>query len=184
MRRAGCLWDVTERVSLASDGSQGNGPSTWPGGLSADGRFVVFQSEATNFAPGVISGVYVHDRNTGLTESAAVGGTCPAISGDGRLVAFWIEDVRVRDRVTGANERVDVASDGTAANDVSGLQCSLAISSDGRIVAFTSLATNLVAGDTNGREDVFVHDRQTGTTERVDIGSDGAQANGGGLLDR
>ena len=52
------------------------------------------------------------------------------------------------------------------------------ISADGRFVAFTSAANNLVAGDTNDRIDVFVHDRQTGVTERVSVDSFGAQGNG------
>ncbi len=50
-----------------------------------------------------------------------------------------------------------------------------AISADGRFVAFSSFASNLVAGDTNGTWDVFVHDRQTGTTERVSVASDGTE---------
>src|SRR5207302_5782749 len=58
-----------------------------------------------------------------------------------------------------------------------------ALSADGRFVAFDSAATDLVAGDTNGVSDVFVHDRQTGTTERVSVASDGTQGNGkSGLL--
>src|SRR5207237_5052190 len=71
-------------------------------------------------------------------------------------------------------ERVSVASDGTQANGVSGIP---AISADGRFVAFESDATNLVPGDTNDVFDVFVHDRQTGTTARVRVASDGTQAN-------
>src|SRR5262249_43185861 len=72
-------------------------------------------------------------------------------------------------------QRVSVASDGTQANDRSGFP---ALSADGRVVAFESLATNLVPRDTNRDWDVFVHDRQTGMTERVSVASDGAQANG------
>jgi Tol biopolymer transport system component len=52
------------------------------------------------------------------------------------------------------------------------------ISGDGRYVAFSSGATNLVAGDPNNRPDVFVHDRQTGTTTRVSVDSGGVQGNG------
>jgi Tol biopolymer transport system component len=52
------------------------------------------------------------------------------------------------------------------------------ISADGRHVAYSSFATNLVAGDTNGQIDVFAHDRQTGTTERVSVKANGGQANG------
>src|SRR5438105_9900836 len=73
-------------------------------------------------------------------------------------------------------ERVSVASGGTTeGNDTS---LGSALSADGRFVAFDSAATDLVAGDTNGVSDVFVHDRQTGTTERVSVASDGTQGNG------
>src|SRR5262245_8642567 len=72
-------------------------------------------------------------------------------------------------------ERVSVASDGTQANDSSGFP---ALSADGRLVAFESRASNLVPGDTNHDWDVFVHDRQTGVTERVSVASEGTQAKG------
>ena len=81
----------------------------------------------------------------------------------------------VRDRVTGATTRVSVATGGTQANNHSERP---AISADGRYVAFTSLASNLVAGDTNGKLDVFVRDRVTGATTRVSVATGGAQANG------
>jgi archaellum component FlaF (FlaF/FlaG flagellin family) len=84
-------------------------------------------------------------------------------------------DVFVHDRVTGQTTRVSVASDGTQGNGHSG---SPSISADGRYVAFSSSASNLVPGDTNGRGDVFVHDRLTGQTTRVSVASDGTQGNG------
>jgi len=141
--------------------------------------------------------VFVHDRVTGATTMVSVtpGGTdgnddsdTPAISADGRYVAFvswasnlvagdtnWQSDVFVRDRVTGATTRVSVASDGTQAN---GLNRTPMISADGRYVAFPSEASNLVAGDTNGKPDVFVRDRVTGATTRVSVTNAGSQANG------
>src|SRR5207248_6383455 len=70
-------------------------------------------------------------------------------------------------------ERVSVDSDGNQGNYCTGVESS--ISADGRFVAFSSYATNLVPGDTNGWADVFVHDRQTRTTERVSVGSTGNQ---------
>ncbi len=113
-----------------------------------------------------------------------------AISADGRFVAFFSDatnlvsgdtnstyDVFVHDRQTGATERVSVATDGTEADGVSETP---AISADGRFVAFRSGATNLVSGDTNASADIFVHDRQTGTTERVSVATNGDQATGGG----
>ena len=71
----------------------------------------------------------------------------------------------------GTTERVSVGSDGAAQTNNSSF--SPAISADGLFVAFQSYATNLVAGDTNGVADIFVYDRQTGTTERVSVDSGG-----------
>lgn len=71
-------------------------------------------------------------------------------------------------------ERISVSSDGTEANNNSG---SPSISADGRYVAYGSDATNLVPGDTNGVVDIFVFDRDTNTTERVSVASDGTEAN-------
>src|SRR6266567_3491186 len=187
---------TTERVSVASDGAQGNGSSgllsfAFPPALSADGRFVAFVSFATNLVASDTNGatdVFVHDRQTGITErvSVASDGTegnaasaGAALSADGRFVAFHSTatnlvagdtngktDVFIHDRQTGITERVSVASGGTEGN---GFSAEPALSADGRFVAFHNTATNLVAGDTNGKTDVFVHDRQTGTTERVSV---------------
>jgi len=113
----------------------------------------------------------------------------PAISGDGRFAAFYsdasnlvagdtndLRDVFVNDRQTGETTRMSVDSSGAEANDDS---FAPAISADGRFVTFSSAATNLVAGDTNGVDDVFVRDRQAGTTTRVSLAPGGAEANGG-----
>lgn len=116
-----------------------------------------------------------------------------AISDDGRFVVYVsvatnlvagdtgpFFDVFVKDRVTGVNERVSVDSSGAQANNESGIG-RVSISADGRYVAFDSFASNLVPGDTNGAIDVFVHDRQTGSTERVSLDSAGSQANQGAM---
>ncbi len=197
---------ITERVSVASDGTQANSPSFDPA-ISADGRFVAFQSDSSNLVAGDtghIAGhdeplnIFVHDRDTGITErvSVASDGTQansssfdPAISADGRFVAFrskasnlvpgdanFADDIFVHDRDTGITERVSVASDGTEGNDRSN-RAQLTISANGRLVAFESEASNLVAGDTNASPDIFVHDRVTGTTERLSVASDGSQGN-------
>jgi hypothetical protein len=84
-------------------------------------------------------------------------------------------DVFVHDLQTGATTRVSVDSSGAEGD---GLSMIPSISSDGRYVAFTSLATNLVPGDTNAAYDVFVHDRQTGATTRVSVDSAGVQGDG------
>jgi Tol biopolymer transport system component len=83
-------------------------------------------------------------------------------------------DIFVRDQQAGTLTRVSVASDGTQ-GDLGSYKA--LISGDGRFVAFDSDATNLVPGDTNGLGDVFVHDRSTGTTKRINVGRNGEEAN-------
>ncbi len=190
----------TSRVSVASDGTQANGFSLFSS-ISADGRYIVFNSEATNLVSGDTNGywdIFVHDRQTGQTSRVSVasdgtqgnGNTSyqTYISADGLYVVFSSEatnlvsgdtnnemDVFVHDRQTGQTSRVSIASDGTQANMLAGAD---SISGDGRYVVFSSMASNLVSGDTNGDVDVFVHDQQTGETSRVSIASDGTQGNG------
>lgn len=122
---------------------------------------------------------------TGKHGNASSGFT--AISKGGRHVLFTsaasdlvpddtngVEDVFVRDLLTGTTERVSVSSDGVEGNRES-KPWPGSISADGRHVAFTSLASNLVPGDTNGANDVFVHDRVTRQTTRVSVSSSGRQ---------
>ena len=198
-----CLTGTTERVSVVSGGAQANG-----GGanlaISADGRYVAFDSYAGNLVAGdtnSASDIFVHDRTNGTTERVNVstggaeansppggGSFRPAISADGRFVAFESDatnlatgdtngqlDVFVRDRQLGTTERVSVSSGGVQGNNFSYLA---SISADGRYVAFQSYADNLVASDTNGQIDVFVRDRQAGTTELASVSSGGVQGNG------
>jgi len=195
----------TTRVSVDSAGGQANGNSEVPS-VSADGRYVAFRSYASNLVPGDTNScgtyncpdIFVHDRDTGETSRVSVdsvgneansGSDWPAISGDGRHVAFrsWASnlvtgdtnnrlDVFVHDRQTGATTRVSVDSAGNEGNNEASVP---AINTDGRYVAFPSSANNLVAGDTNGALDVFVHDRQTGVTTRVSVDSAGNQGNNG-----
>lgn len=189
----------TERVSVASDGTQANGFLTIFPSISADGRYVAFQSDATNLVVGDTNGcidIFVHDRLTGVTEMVSVApdgepanepSYFPAISSNGRFVAFESfaynliggdtnqqPDVFVRDLKQGTTELVSRVSDGSLGN---GPSESSSISSDGRYVAFRSYASNLVSGDVDNSIDVFVHDRQTGQTEVVSIDSGGTLAN-------
>jgi Tol biopolymer transport system component len=193
---------ITERVSVDSSGGEGNSFSSIAA-LSADGNVVAFFSDASNLVAGDTNGLYdvfVHDRTTGLTERVSIDSSGaqangvsglhgpPSVSADGRFVAFdsdatnlvandtnGFTDVFVHDRRTGTTELVSVDSSGAPANSVSAWT---SISVDGQIVAFNSDASNLVAGDTNGKWDIFVHDRATGTTERVSVRSNGSEANG------
>jgi Tol biopolymer transport system component len=189
---------TTEIVSLTSGGAAGDDDSFDPA-ISADGRFVSFSSDATNLVAGDTNAdmdVFVHDRRTGTTERVSVltGGAqgnsfswVPAISADGRFVAFdsyasnlvagdtnGCHDIFVRDRQSGTTERVSVATGGGQGNNQSYFP---SISADGRYVAFESNATNLVPGDTNGFGDVFIRDRQSGTTARVSVDSVEGQGN-------
>ncbi|HWP32099.1 MAG TPA: hypothetical protein VNK96_10315 [Fimbriimonadales bacterium] len=188
----------TTRISVSSSGSQGNSYSDSPS-ISADGRYVAFESYASNLVSGDTNGtddVFVHDRQTGKTTLVSVSSSGaqgdywsqePSISADGRYVAFsslasnlvsgdtnGTSDVFVHDRQTGKTTRVSVSSSWREGN---GHSNNPSISADGRYVAFTSDASNLVSGDTNGTDDVFVHDRQTGKTTRVSVSSSGAQGN-------
>jgi len=178
--------DQTERVSVASDGSQAGEGSLGPG-ISADGRYVTFQSSGLSVEGNSQSGIFIHDRQTGQTELVSLNSEgVPAdglshtarISANGQFVVFvseasnlvandphgWL-DIFVRDRQTGQTERVNVASDGTQSNGWSHYPT---VSADGRLVAYVSDADNLVADDTNGNlTDVFVYDRLTQAVERI-----------------
>ncbi|BBH70111.1 hypothetical protein ACTI_67960 [Actinoplanes sp. OR16] len=196
----------TERISVATGGTQGDADiiSEFPGGnASDDGRYVVFDSFATNLVAGDTNDeldVFVRDRQAGTTERVSVtsGGVQgdstsgqSAISGNGRFVVFTslagnlvpgdtngFPDVFLHDRQTGVTERVSVAAGGAQGTDFSVLAT---VSDDGNRVAFMSNAPNLVAGDTNDVIDVFVRDRQAATTVRVNVSSGGTQADSYGL---
>lgn len=190
---------TTTRVSLATDGTQANDVSLLAG-ISADGRFVGFSSNASNLDTADTNGftdVYVHDRQTAVTEwiSASIDVTppdgnsyWPALSGDGRYVIFFSQagnliaddtngffDVFVRDRQTGTTERVSVPG---AIGQGNGLSLVGDISDDGRYVTYYSSAFNLVGGDNNGQNDVFLFDRQTTTTRRLSLSSLDEQGDG------
>src|SRR6266480_1144362 len=170
---------TTELVSVSSTGQQGTDQSASPS-ISANGRFVAFESDAPNLVPGDTNGkrdVFVRDFTTNQTQrvsvsSAGVQGNKhsrhASISANGRFVAFasdahnlvpndtnGVTDVFVSDLKKHTIRRVTVSSAGTQANDAS---YGLAISGGGRFVAFDSFASNLVPGDTNHVPDVFVRD--------------------------
>ena len=197
---------TTDRVSLGRGGAQGDDASGfYPGDvdISADGRLVAFASFASNLVQGDTNfeqNVFVRDRRTGRTEAVSLGkkfltGSQPAISADGRYVAFFggtefvfgMGDVSVRggvfvrDRRTGRAIRVDVGPGGgcdPTGEQLGGGGGEPSLSADGRFVAFSCDADSLVPGDANGTLDVFVRDRRTGTTELVSLGGRSAQANG------
>jgi Tol biopolymer transport system component len=193
-----CTAGTTTLVSVTSLGNEGNGVSL-NATISADGRYVAFNSAATDLVPGVTDGnsqVYVYDTVTKEMVCASLGtdgsqgdgdsyiayisadGTCVAfISTAGNLVTGMSggqDLIYVRDLQAGTTSCVSVAPDGTPAN----APCTASsISADGRFVGFDSRANNLVAGATNGYENCFVRDRQSGTTVLVSVASGGAQGN-------
>lgn len=191
-----------QRVNIASDGTPANHGINGSPSINADGRFVAFDSFATNLVAGDTNGtddVFVHDRLTGITtrESVGAGGTQgnsassgSALSADGRFVAFYSRatnltsdvvsgyQVYVRDRTLGVTTLVSQSAAGVPGNGNSLSRAS--ISADGRFVSFNSNASNLVSGDTNGISDIFTRDLLPGTITRDSVASDGTQTNGFG----
>ena len=198
------LDSVATNPSAGVLGVQGNGSSFKPS-LSSDGRYLVFESSATNLvSPATAVGVtniYLRDRTLGTTTlvsraSGAAGAPGDGssiqavISADGKYVAFaslatnlvagdtnGLRDVFLRDLVGNTTIRVSVGPGGvqSVASPVGGDSRSPSINQDGRYIAFMSEAQNLVANDTNGTADVFVYDRVAATTTRVSVSSSGGQ---------
>jgi Tol biopolymer transport system component len=159
----------------------------------------VFQSTATNLVSGDTNArqdIFVYEKDSGLTRvsvDTSGGDTSddsegPCIAASGRYVAFtsWAndlvlgdtsnsDDVYVRDLETGTTTRVGVDSAGAQADRSS---YDVSLSADARYATFTSRATNLVTDDSNENPDIFVHDRQMGTTTRVNMNAVGDQAMG------
>ncbi|MEA2000619.1 MAG: putative Ig domain-containing protein [Actinomycetota bacterium] len=187
---------VTTRVSVASNGAEGNDHSVTPQ-LSHDGRYVSFVTKASTLVEGDTNeqfDVFVHDRQTGETRRVSVASdgaqangwsTSAAISGDGRWVAFSSDapnlvagdvnndwDVFLHDLHTGETTRVSASHDGLPLDGVSDAP---SLSADGRLVVFLSQATNVVPGDENGKTDVFLYDRLTGSIERLNYKYDGSE---------
>jgi uncharacterized repeat protein (TIGR01451 family) len=192
--------NVLEPISVAPDGAIGNDSSVVGdhlgdyGDMTPDGRFVVFASAASNLVPGDTNGVgdvFVRDRRTGVTERVSVGpkgvqgngdsnffgiATAPAISDDGRYVAFksdasnlvkgdrnQLTDVFVRDRAAGTTERI--SGDGGGDNP--------GISPDGNFVAFETFDF-----DGDFAQDIYLRNRATGAIERISVSHDGSEVFG------
>jgi hypothetical protein len=198
---------TTQRVSVSTGGGEPDYGSGSSGvAISSDGRYIAFGSFASNLVTPAQANfqeeVYVRDMTTGVTRWVSVarngrqgnansGGVFNGVSmsADGRFIAFDSDasdlvqndtngrfDVFVRDMTDGKTRRVSISSQGHQGNGDSGFD-GVAISGDGTTVAFDSVASNLVAGDTNKTGDVFVRDLGRGTTSRVSVTSNGGQAN-------
>ena len=189
----------TTRVSVANDGSQANGDSFAPA-ISGDGRYVVFSSSASNLVPGDTKNandIFVRDRvaNTTTLITLGAGGAranagsyAPAISANGNVIAFESDatnlvpgdvngtrDVFVYDRGAGTLSLVSESTTGVQGDAPSG---QATLDADGNIVAFSSFADNLIPLDENFTSDVFVRDRQAGTTTRVSVYTGDFEADG------
>lgn len=194
--------DTLERVSVSSAGAEADAGCLLSS-VSDDGRYVCFQSDATNLVAGDTNGardVFVRDRQSGETlrmstdssgnetlagtysSNAKVAGIGPWVlfsSTASNLVAGdtnGVEDLFAKNLETGAIERISVAADGTQANGDSNR---FSVSSDGLRVVFECYGSNLVAGDTNGQPDVFLKDRSTGALRRVSLAAGGIQPDRG-----
>ncbi|MEO5341270.1 MAG: Ig-like domain-containing protein [Magnetococcus sp. MYC-9] len=208
----------TTRISVASNGAQAEGGSIHLGSamslsansattyqinyapaVSADGRYVAFNSRATNLVDNDTNNsadIFLRDTKTGQTTRISVDSTgtegdndsfdC-AISADGRFVVFsslaanlvdndtnGSSDIFLRDTKTGKTTRISVGSSGNQGNNIS---VKPQISADGRFVVFSSLASNLVDKDTNRSTDVFLRDIQTGQTMRLSVNAANIQGN-------
>ena len=201
------LTGQTTRVSVSSSGQEGNGHSCYTNemviranaDISDDGRYIVFTSTSSNFADDDLNGyedVFLRDLTAGTTTRVSVtsaGGSgnnishYPAISGDGKYAVFESiannltpddtnasSDIFVREILTGMTTLVSKTPGGSSGNGDSRRP---AINSDGRYIAFGSYASDLVSGDANSAEDVFVWNRTSGSSQLVSRASDGTQGN-------
>ncbi len=191
----------TTRISVSSTGNQ----AEWGIGsngivdISADGRYVVFSSPSSNLVAGDnnTEDVFLRDTKTGTTTRISQpvkttgfdgGSSSPSISGNGRHIAFVSgssklvaddtddvnSDIFVYDRSTKKSTKITKNSGGNSVLPT--------ISADGRFVGFMSQAPNLIANDTNGVWDTFLHDRSTGKTIRVNVTPQNLQSTGDSML--
>lgn len=191
------------RASVGAGGAEANATSYEPT-ISGDGRIVAFSSDATNLGAGSVglssTNVYRRDlvggtttmvsRNTG---GVGAGGGRPMLSEDGNRLAFWsfasdivsgdnngLWDIFVYDHAAGTRSRVSLTSSGGERNqgtESASRVVAPAISGDGRFVAYATTASNVVPGDNNGLQDVFVVDTQTGAVVRASVATNGTQGN-------
>jgi Tol biopolymer transport system component len=193
-----------QRVSVSSTGAEGDSISS-QASLSAKGTIVAFASGASTLTPGVDGintiNVYRRDLVAGTTtlisvgsDGTGAGGDHPMLSDDGDRLAFYsfasdivagdgndLWDIFLWQHSTQSLSRVSLTSDGgerNQGNESASRVVAPAISGNGRFVAYATTASNMVAGDNNGLQDVFVVDIDSGAVVRASIGSDGVDSDG------
>lgn len=174
-------------VSVNPSGVKANQPSTV---VAAGGHVVLFATAATNMGLGPPTALDLYERDvanrTTVRVNKVFNGTWAAvkpgegsINGDGTLVAFTTatvpSHVAVYDVFGKGSFDVDQSTSHILSN---GSSFAPSLAADARLVAFASVGTNLVSGDTNSTTDVFVRDLVNGTTKRVSTGTGGTQLNG------
>lgn len=189
-------------VSQSSSGVAANATSSYLS-ISCEGRFVVFQSSANNLVSGDINSpakgrIYIVDMLKPINPmyikgDADQGMAYPSISCSGNYISFvsmssnivtgdtnGFADTFVYDRINATFERVSVDSAGNEGNGGTSTDY-VRVSDDGKLVVFHSNATNMVSGDTNGVSDIFLRNRQAGTTELISRDASGVIGNGASL---
>lgn len=192
--------DVLRVTRSATPGTEVNGSSSTPQ-ISADGRFIVFSSVATNLIANqtITSGeqIYLYDTATDTTTLISKGADgspgsgrsfLPKISFKGEFITFLTNAsnvvtgagsstpaVALYNTVTGITTRLNSDSSGNSSN---GGASDVNLSASGRYVTFSDTGTNLVSGDTNGVADVFAKDLSTGAIVRISQSAAGSQTNG------
>ena len=186
-------------VSHSYTGSGANNISINPS-ISADGRYIVFESSASNLVPNDTNGyrdIFLYDNESDQLKIISINNNGeqgdrnsrdPQISADGRFVTYKSfarnlttgdsnssSDIFIYEINTGVTSLISKDSSGILGNNHSG---SPTLSGDGRYVVFQSSASNLVPGDSNSVDDIFLHDNITGVTERISVDSLGGEANG------
>jgi Tol biopolymer transport system component len=194
----GTIWQASAGPIATSD------DNSYSPAISANGRYVTYASRTTNLVAGDTNGLadlFSFDRVTGAIQRLSLGAggaqangesglSGSAMSADGRYVSFssdasnlvsgdtnGVSDIFVRDRVAGVTRRVSVNSAEQQGNADSGFVYRVGISANGRFIIFNSIASNLVAADTNGLFDIFIRDQVAGTTWRVSVTTSGQQGN-------
>ena len=182
---------ANERISVTSNGFQSNLPSA-AASISADGRYITFTSDFAFVAQDIngVSDVYIHDTVNNTTELVSFNNTNtnagnsisfqPEISANGEIVAFtsYSTDLTSITSMSNLNSQVyvrNLENDTTELISFNSLNTNYSndssirpvVSADGRYIAFSSFASDIVVGDTNNISDVFIRDRMTDTTDLV-----------------